>query len=98
MAKPDLVAPGSRIVSLNDDGSYLANARQADLVAGTHGNAPFLHLTLSGTSMAAPEVTGVVARMPQADPGLTPNGVKALSSVRPPSTRMRTTSRRARAS
>ena len=76
-AKPDLVAPGTRIVSLNDDGSALALRHPEDLVAGTNGGA-FPYLTLSGTSMAAPVVSGVVARMLQANPALTPNAVKAI--------------------
>ena len=38
--------------------------------------APYLSLT--GTSMAAPVVTGTVALMLQANPSLTPNGVKAI--------------------
>ena len=76
-AKPDLVAPGTRIVSLNDNDSALALRNPADLVAGTEGGA-YPYLTLSGTSMAAPVVSGVVARMLQANPGLTPNAVKAV--------------------
>ena len=76
-AKPDLVAPGTRIVSLNDNGSALALRNPEDLVAGTGGGA-YPYLTLSGTSMAAPVVSGVVARMLQANPGLTPNAVKAV--------------------
>ncbi len=76
-AKPDLVAPGTRIVSLNDDGSALALRNPEDLVAGTGGGA-YPYLTLSGTSMAAPVVSGVVARMLQANPALTPNAVKAI--------------------
>ncbi len=38
-AKPDLVAPGTRIVSLNDDGSALALRNPQDLVAGSNGGA-----------------------------------------------------------
>jgi serine protease AprX len=76
-AKPDLVAAGTRIVSINDDGSALAERRPEDLVSGTRGGA-FPYLTLSGTSMAAPAVSGVVARMLEANPSLTPNAVKAV--------------------
>jgi serine protease AprX len=76
-AKPDLVAPGTRIVSLNDGDSVLATQFPHELVAGTRGNG-LPYLTLSGTSMAAPVVSGVVAQMLQANPGLTPNAVKAI--------------------
>ena len=76
-AKPDLVAPGTRIVSLNDQGSALALRNPEDLVEGTNGGV-YPYLTLSGTSMAAPVVSGVVARMLQANPALTPNAVKAI--------------------
>ena len=76
-AKPDLVAPGTRIVSLNDEASLLAARNPEDLVGGA-GRTVFPYLTLSGTSMAAPVVSGVVARMLQANPALTPNAVKAI--------------------
>ncbi len=76
-AKPDLLAPGTRIVSLNDDGSELAGRFPQELVVGVRGGA-FPYLTLSGTSMAAPAVSGVVSRMLQANPSLTPNAVKAI--------------------
>ena len=38
----------------------------------------FPYLSLSGTSMAAPVVTGTVALMLQANAALTPNAVKAI--------------------
>ena len=76
-AKPDVVAPGTRIVSLNDPGSALATRSPANLIPGTAGGG-FPYLTLSGTSMAAPMVSGVVARMLEANPALTPNAVKAI--------------------
>lgn len=76
-AKPDIVAPGTRIVSLNDQGSTLSAHVPHELVPGSRGSA-YPYITLSGTSMAAPVVSGVVARMLQANPGLTPNAVKAI--------------------
>ena len=77
-AKPDLVAPGVGLVSLADASStfYAANAQY--LVAGSMLTAFQPYLSLSGTSMAAPIVSGTVALMLQANPSLTPNAVKAI--------------------
>ena len=57
-AKPDLVAPGTGIVSLASAGSTLYQSHPAYLVAGTRSTAYKPYLTLSGTSMAAPVVSG----------------------------------------
>jgi serine protease AprX len=90
-AKPDLVAPGSGTVSLSDRHSRLYTEKAGQLVKGTVTplsvnylgvpvlNTSFLpYLTLSGTSMATPVVSGSVALMLQANPNLTPNMVKAI--------------------
>ncbi len=77
-AKPDLLAPGTGVVSLSDPASQMYLTRAAFLVDGTRplGSKPYL--ALSGTSMAAPVISGTVALMLQANPSLTPNLVKAL--------------------
>jgi serine protease AprX len=77
-AKPDLVAPGVGTVSLAAPGSAMYTANAAQLVAGTISTAAMPYLSLSGTSMAAPVVSGTVALMLQANPSLSPNAVKAI--------------------
>jgi serine protease AprX len=77
-AKPDLVAPGVGIESLSDVTSALYTANAPYLLGGTVPTSYLPYLSLSGTSMAAPVVSGTVALMLQANPSLTPNAVKAI--------------------
>ena len=76
--KPDLVAPGVGIESLADPGSTLFAAKPEARVWGTVPTATQPYLSLSGTSMAAPVAAATVALMLQANPALTPGGVKAI--------------------
>jgi serine protease AprX len=71
--KPDLAAPGNKIVSLEAAGSYLPATYSSLHVAGTGTNA---YMQLSGTSMATPMVSGAVALLLQGTPTLSPSQVK----------------------
>jgi serine protease AprX len=72
--KPDVVAPGTRLVSLESSGSFLSSSFPQWHIAGSGRNA---YMRLSGTSMATGVVTGGVALLLDANPGLTPAQVKA---------------------
>ncbi|TMH91658.1 MAG: hypothetical protein E6H42_08965 [Betaproteobacteria bacterium] len=74
-AKPDLVAPGRRIVSLRVPGSAL-DVLFPDRVVVAQNGATYFRLT--GTSMATAVVSGAAALLLQRRPTLTPDQVKAL--------------------
>jgi serine protease AprX len=71
--KPDLVAPGANLVSLENTHSWLSARFPSWHVAGTGRNAYF---RLSGTSMSAAVVSGGVALLLDAEPDLNPAQVK----------------------
>ena len=77
-SKPDLVAPGQGTISLAAPGSTFYTTKAQYLLTGKLSLATKPYLTLSGTSMATPVVSGTVALMLQANPNLTPNLIKAI--------------------
>jgi serine protease AprX len=83
IVKPDIVAPGNRQVSLNSSGATLPSTYSDNVVLasfyhdGNNSKVSPWYFTLSGTSMAAPVVSGAVALLLQSEPKLTPDQVKA---------------------
>ncbi|HJU42194.1 MAG TPA: S8 family peptidase, partial [Vicinamibacterales bacterium] len=73
IVKPDLVAPGSKIVSAAVQGSVLANTLADRLIDGPGARD---YMAMSGTSMAAAVVSGAVALILEGDETLVPLQVK----------------------
>jgi len=79
LAKPDLLAPGRRVVAPLAQNNPTLGSEHADrIVQPTDANAlPNVYFKFSGTSFSAPVVSGVVALMLDANKSLTPLLVKA---------------------
>ena len=78
VVKPDLVAPGNRLVAAMPDDSNLAALLPNNVVACTRSSwCSDDYLEMSGTSMAAGVVSAAAAMMLEKDPWLSPATVKA---------------------
>jgi subtilisin family serine protease len=77
LIKPDLVAPGNKLISAESASNLLVlKTPSLDRNVSSVANAEMM--TLSGTSMATPVVAGSVALLFQVNAKLTPNMVKAV--------------------
>jgi serine protease AprX len=74
--QPTITAPGAGIVAARAPTGVITALGVPDDVA--LGADAVSYTTMSGTSMATPHVAGVVALMLEANPGLTPDGIKSV--------------------
>jgi subtilisin family serine protease len=77
LIKPDLVAPGNKIVGASAAGNEIVTQNPI-LSVNPLANLNNRYMRLSGTSVSTPIVAGAVAVLLEANPKLTPNMVKML--------------------
>jgi len=78
---PSVTAPGEDIVSTRARSTILpALALSRDAMTLPPADVPW-YTTMSGTSMATPEIAGLAALVLEADPGLTPPEVRSVLEV-----------------
>ncbi|MGZ9234334.1 MAG: S8 family peptidase [Anaerolineales bacterium] len=74
--KPDLVAPGRNIISTLAKQDAVIAIQHPDRKVFTFSGSQDYYFRMSGTSMAAPVVSGAIALLLQDEPDLTPDQVK----------------------
>ena len=77
LIKPDLVAPGNKIVSAEAANNYLVSFHPK-LETNNYSTSNMKLMSLSGSSVSAPMVSGAAAMLLEANPDLTPNMVKMI--------------------
>lgn len=69
--KPDVVAPGTNIISLRSPGSFIDIINSSNRVSDNY-------FTMSGTSMATPITAGLIALLFETKNNLEPNEIKSI--------------------
>jgi serine protease AprX len=85
IAKPDLVAPGTNIISLLAERNEVLALQHPDHIVNGTARKHDDYFRMSGTSMSAAVTTGAVALLIQSNPRLTPDQVKnrLMTTARP---------------
>jgi subtilisin family serine protease/acetyltransferase-like isoleucine patch superfamily enzyme len=78
LMKPDLIAPGNKIIGAAAPKNKIEEANPDLCVARCDNNSGKGNMRLSGTSVSSPIVAGAAAVLLEANPSLTPNMIKMI--------------------